>query len=111
MCIGENHGTVLELEIRSEMALVWTVLYYKHDVEVKEQQQQNGQFSKRQYCSVYCNYIYSIATGNLHKWLFCPRGCALIWSNPCRQHDWFRPLVTSAFEYYGLKRAFACEGE
>jgi len=50
-------------------------------------------------------------TGNLHKWVFCPRASAFIWSNPRRRRDWFRPLVTSAFEYLGLKSAFAYEGK
>lgn len=48
--------------------------------------------------------------GNLHKWVFCPRSAAIIWRNPSRQHAWFRPLVTSAFEHRGLHEAFGYEG-
>lgn len=33
-------------------------------------------------------------TGNLHKWLFTPRGCGFLWVHP-RHHPVIRPLVTS----------------
>ncbi|XP_045213671.1 uncharacterized protein LOC123564270 [Mercenaria mercenaria] len=49
-------------------------------------------------------------TGNLHKWVFCPRACAFIWMNPQRQHSWFKPLVTAAFDNDSLHVAFAFEG-
>lgn len=49
-------------------------------------------------------------TGNLHKWVFCPRSCAFIWMNPHRKHAWFKPLVTSAFDNDSLHDAFAYEG-
>lgn len=49
-------------------------------------------------------------TGNLHKWLYCPRACAFIWMNPNRKHPWFKPLVTSAFDNDSLHDAFAYEG-
>lgn len=49
-------------------------------------------------------------TGNLHKWVYTPRGCALLWINPCRRHAWFRPLVTSSKETHGLSSAFSYEG-
>ncbi|XP_053376757.1 uncharacterized protein LOC123530484 [Mercenaria mercenaria] len=49
-------------------------------------------------------------TGNLHKWLFCPRACAFIWTNPKRHHAWFKPLVTSTLDNESLHDAFAHEG-
>ncbi|XP_060570275.1 uncharacterized protein LOC132728620 isoform X1 [Ruditapes philippinarum] len=49
-------------------------------------------------------------TGTLHKWLYCPRGCAFIWTNPKRHHTWFKPLVTSMFDKNTLHEAFAHEG-
>ncbi|XP_060606606.1 uncharacterized protein LOC132758918 [Ruditapes philippinarum] len=49
-------------------------------------------------------------TGNLHKWVFCPRSCAFIWMNPKRHHTWFKPLVTSAFDNDSLHDGFAYEG-
>ncbi|XP_071821803.1 uncharacterized protein [Apostichopus japonicus] len=33
-------------------------------------------------------------TGNIHKWLFAPRGCALLWVHP-RHHDATRPILVS----------------
>lgn len=48
-------------------------------------------------------------TGNLHKWVCCPRSCAFIWTNPKRHHSWFKPLVTSSFDK-NLHDAFAYEG-
>ncbi|XP_060570276.1 uncharacterized protein LOC132728620 isoform X2 [Ruditapes philippinarum] len=48
--------------------------------------------------------------GTLHKWLYCPRGCAFIWTNPKRHHTWFKPLVTSMFDKNTLHEAFAHEG-
>lgn len=33
-------------------------------------------------------------TGNIHKWLFAPRGCALLWVHP-KHHDVTRPILVS----------------
>ncbi|XP_071097303.1 uncharacterized protein [Haliotis cracherodii] len=33
-------------------------------------------------------------TGNFHKWIFTPRGCAVLYVNR-KHHDWMKPLVTS----------------
>lgn len=49
-------------------------------------------------------------TGDLHKWLCCPRACSFMWMNPRRQHTWVRPLVTSSRDNDNLQKAFAFEG-
>ncbi|KAK3087724.1 hypothetical protein FSP39_009673 [Pinctada imbricata] len=50
-------------------------------------------------------------TGNFHKWVFTPRGCAILYINR-NHHDWVKPLVTShnyqrgpywEFEYQGTR--------
>ncbi len=39
--------------------------------------------------------------GNLHKWAFAPRGCAVLWVHP-RHHDTVVPLTTS----HNFKKSF-----
>ena len=35
-------------------------------------------------------------TGNFHKWVFTPRGCAILWVNP-KNHHMMRGPITSHF--------------
>ena len=37
---------------------------------------------------------YSLLVGNIHKWMFAPRGCGFLWVPP-RYHDVIKPLVVS----------------
>jgi isopenicillin-N epimerase len=50
-------------------------------------------------------------TGNAHKWLFAPRGCGLLWTDPARQNA-TRPAIlshgtdegyTAAFDWVGTR--------
>ncbi|XP_071477494.1 uncharacterized protein [Diadema antillarum] len=36
--------------------------------------------------------------GNLHKWLFCPRGCSLFYARP-EHHHWLRAAVSSRYTF------------
>ena len=44
-------------------------------------------------------------TGNLHKWCFAPRGCAVLWCHPSVR-DKIRPLVTSHYTNMGYQEEF-----
>lgn len=44
-------------------------------------------------------------TGNCHKWLFAPKGCAFLWTAPRHQEN-TRPLVTSLFSGKGYSAEF-----
>jgi isopenicillin-N epimerase len=45
-------------------------------------------------------------TGNAHKWLFAPKGCAFLWANPAAQAD-LHPTVIS----HGYGKGFQAEFE
>lgn len=44
-------------------------------------------------------------TGNLHKWMFCPRGCAFLYVSPSLQTQ-THPLVVSHYHFKSLNEAF-----
>jgi isopenicillin-N epimerase len=43
-------------------------------------------------------------TGNLHKWAWSPRSCAILWAAPARQADLHPPVIS-----WGLDQGFAAE--
>ncbi|KAK3591460.1 hypothetical protein CHS0354_033460 [Potamilus streckersoni] len=49
-------------------------------------------------------------TGNFHKWVYTPRGCAFLWKNPAYQNAWLAPLVTSFYHGQGFQLEFGFEG-
>jgi isopenicillin-N epimerase len=48
-------------------------------------------------------------TGNCHKWLFAPKGCALLWTSPANQ-SWTKPLSISFFHGQGYAKEFDWTG-
>ncbi|KAL5012702.1 hypothetical protein ScPMuIL_011253 [Solemya velum] len=50
-----------------------------------------------------------VYTGNLHKWLFCPNSCAILWVHPKHQ-TWLKPLVTSHFHGHSFDMPFSMQG-
>ena len=48
-------------------------------------------------------------TGNCHKWLFAPKGCAFLWARPRAQRG-LHPLSISHFYKQGLAREFDWTG-
>ena len=48
-------------------------------------------------------------TGNFHKWVFTPRGCAILWVHK-DHHDWCTPLVTSHMYNKGFQLEYGVQG-
>ncbi|XP_061177973.1 uncharacterized protein LOC133186717 [Saccostrea echinata] len=48
-------------------------------------------------------------TGNFHKWVFTPRGCAILWIRKEHQ-DWCTPLVTSHMYKKGIQLEYCIQG-
>ncbi|XP_064616891.1 uncharacterized protein LOC135480892 [Liolophura sinensis] len=45
-------------------------------------------------------------TGNLHKWCYVPRGCAVLWAHP-RHQSWVSPLLTAHMYKKGMHLEFS----
>ncbi|XP_048730048.1 uncharacterized protein LOC125647413 [Ostrea edulis] len=48
-------------------------------------------------------------TGNFHKWVFTPRGCAILWIRKDHQ-NWCTPLVTSHMYKKGIQLEYRVQG-
>lgn len=48
-------------------------------------------------------------TGNFHKWVYTPRGCAILWIAK-EHHDWCTPLVTSHMYKKGVQLEYFMQG-
>ena len=58
---------------------------------------------------LYLEYYFTSIPGNLHKWVFANRGCAVLWTSP-KYHDVIRPLVTSGWLDHSLMMDFIWQG-
>nr|XP_022320532.1 hercynylcysteine sulfoxide lyase-like isoform X3 [Crassostrea virginica] len=48
-------------------------------------------------------------TGNFHKWVYTPRGCAILWIAK-EHHNWCTPLVTSHMYKKGVQLEYFMQG-
>jgi selenocysteine lyase/cysteine desulfurase len=48
-------------------------------------------------------------TGNFHKWMYSPRGCAILWIRKDHQ-SWCTPLVTSHMYNKGIHLEYCYQG-
>jgi selenocysteine lyase/cysteine desulfurase len=48
-------------------------------------------------------------TGNFHKWVYTPRGCAILWIRK-DHHNWCTPLVTSHMYNKGVQLEYRVQG-
>ena len=51
-----------------------------------------------------------MTAGNFHKWVYTPRGCAVLWTHP-RHHAIVRPVLTShCYNFPSLHDDFFTQG-